>query len=214
MHSRQWPGGHSPGHTPHDPPESGSLQRGTSALPGAAVRREEPTPRGLSCPSAAVRCRHSPAGGVCVQQWCPIPQSCRLSAAQVYGPSQLRAVNKATRTRRMGRDRFMATIPAPTDGGSGVSPALQLMQMIDGSWLSQVVHVAANWAWPITWPTGRRRARHAPKRSPRTPMRQCALSLVTGLRWFRAVARGGVADVRPHTAGRLTAFQRDRLPVR
>lgn len=37
----------------------------------------------------------------------------------------------------------MATIPAPTDGGSGVSPALQLMQMIDGYWLSQVVHVAA-----------------------------------------------------------------------
>ena len=40
----------------------------------------------------------------------------------------------------------MATIPAPTDGGSGVSPALQLMQMIDGYWLSQVVHVAAKFA--------------------------------------------------------------------
>jgi hypothetical protein len=37
----------------------------------------------------------------------------------------------------------MATIPAPTDGVSGVSPALQLMQMIDGYWLSQVVQVTA-----------------------------------------------------------------------
>jgi hypothetical protein len=37
----------------------------------------------------------------------------------------------------------MATIPAPASAGSGVSPALQLMQMIAGYWLSQVVHVAA-----------------------------------------------------------------------
>src|SRR6266508_4121167 len=37
----------------------------------------------------------------------------------------------------------MATIPEPPGGGSGVSPSRQLMQMINGYMLSQVVHVAA-----------------------------------------------------------------------
>jgi O-methyltransferase domain/Dimerisation domain len=37
----------------------------------------------------------------------------------------------------------MATISEPTDGGSGVAPSLQLMQMIHGFVLSQVVNVAA-----------------------------------------------------------------------
>jgi Dimerisation domain len=61
----------------------------------------------------------------------------------LHGPSQLRAVDQATLTRLTWRDQLMATPPAPTEGGGGVSPVLQLTQMIDGYWLSQVVHVAA-----------------------------------------------------------------------
>lgn len=37
----------------------------------------------------------------------------------------------------------MALFPAPTGSGNHVSPALQLIQMIEGYWLSQVVYVAA-----------------------------------------------------------------------
>jgi hypothetical protein len=59
VHSRQSLGGHFQSHAPHEPLESGGLQRGAPALPGAAVRREEPTQRGPSCLSASVRCRHS-----------------------------------------------------------------------------------------------------------------------------------------------------------
>ena len=59
MHSRQSLGGYFQSHAPHEPLESGGLQRGAPALPGAAVRREEPTQRGPSCLSTSVRCRHS-----------------------------------------------------------------------------------------------------------------------------------------------------------